>query len=128
MSDFLMSQRELAKWAERLAADDWGRQTWESIALGVSCGALWLLCILVLVGCLVPPIRRRIHSWTGIYLPWNIAIAALIITNLVGIMGHPAIFSSGVVAYWINTTVPASVLEPLAEALDFLAFAGWFRL
>lgn len=124
----LMNARELAKWTERLAADDWSRQTWENVAMGTLCGAAWLLCICLLVACLVPPLRRKFHSWTGVYLPWNICVALLIITNIVGILGHPAIFSTGAIAYWVNTTVPASVLEPTAKALDFLAFAGWFSL
>lgn len=124
----LMKQHELVKWGERLTSDNWGQQIWESIALGVSCGAAWLLCIGLLVTCLVPPLRRKFHSWTGFYLPWNIFVALFLITNVVGIMGHPALFSSGVIAYWINTAVPESVLEPVASSMDFLAFAGWFSL
>lgn len=128
MSEVLMKSREIVKWSERLAADEWGRQIWENIAMGIVCGAAWLLCIGLLITCLTPPLRRKFHLWTGVYLPWNICVAILIVTNLVGILGHPAIFSSGVIAYWVNKTVPAFVLEPTARALDFLAFAGWFSL
>ncbi len=124
MSDLLMDQSEALKWA-RLTTDDWGSQIWESLALGVSCGALWALCLFILIACLVPPLRRQVHRWTNIYLPWNMSVGIFLIQGIVGIMGYPALFSVGVLAYWINSAVPVWLLEPIAEFSNRLTVIGW---
>jgi len=120
-----MSQRETLKWAEQLSSDPWGQQVWESLALSVGCGLLWVFSLIVLMACLVPQLRRRVHTWTNIYLPWNAAVGIFILQGFAGILGHPAIFSSGVLAYWVNQAIPASLLEPLAEFLNYFTVIGW---
>ncbi|WP_041406460.1 hypothetical protein [Shewanella loihica] len=127
MSDILMNQRELLKWSQRLAEDDWSHQVWENLVFSGACASLWLICIFTLVACLVPPIRRLIHSRTGVYLPWNICVGVWLITGLIGIMGWPSLFTVGVLAYWVNATVPGWLLEPVAEfTQQFFTAAGWF--
>lgn len=125
MSDLIMSQRETLKWAEQLSNDPWGQQVWESLALSVGCGLLWVFSLIVLMACLVPPLRRRVRTWTNIYLPWNAAVGVFILQGFAGILGHPAIFSSGVLAYYVNQAVPVSLLEPLAEFLNYFSVIGW---
>ncbi|WMS85612.1 hypothetical protein [Pleionea litopenaei] len=125
MSDLLMNQRETLKWAERLASDDWGSQVWESLGLGVGCGLLWLFGLFVLMTCLVPPMRRKVHAWTNIYLPWNSCVGIFLLQGIAGIMGHPALFSVGVLAYWINSAIPVWLLEPIAEFSNRLTVIGW---
>lgn len=127
MSDLLMDHQETLKWAERLAADDWGRLVWESLAFSGVCALAWFLCIFILVACLVPPLRRRVHTCTGVYLPWNICVAVYLITGIAGIFGYPAIFSIGALAYLINQTVPVWLLEPVADfSNQWLTVVGWF--
>ena len=125
MSNLTITQREALKWAERLSSYPWGQQVWESLALSVGCGLLWVFSLIILAACFVPPFRRRVHAWTNIYLPWNAAVGVFILQGFAGILGHPAIFSSGVLAYWVNQAVPASLLEPLAEFLNYFTVIGW---
>lgn len=123
-----MDRGETLKWAERIAADDWGRsQVWESLAFSCVCALAWLLCIFILVTCLVPPMRRSLHARTGIYLPWNICVGVYLITCIAGIFGYPAIFSVGALAYLINQAIPSWILEPVADfSNEWLTVVGWF--
>lgn len=125
MSNLLMSQREALKWTETLSSEAWNQQVWESLALSSLYGISWLFSLLLLVVCLVPPMRRKVHCWTNIYLPWNACVGLFIIQGFVGIFGHPALFSSGVLAYWVNQLIPASVLEPTAEFTNYFTVIGW---
>lgn len=124
----LMNPNELEKWRELLAADDWSNKVWESVIFSSTCGLLWLLCISALVICLVPPLRRKVHDGTNVYLHWQWSLGIFIATNIVGILGWPVIFSVGVIAYWINTLVPASILEPVAQFFTYLSFTGWLTI
>jgi hypothetical protein len=127
MSNLLMSQREALKWADRLATDEWGRLVWESLAFSGVCALAWLFCIFVLVACLVPQLRRLVHAWTGVYLPWNICVGVYLLTGIAGIFGYPALFSVGALAYLINQAVPVWILEPMADfSNQWLTIVGWF--
>ena len=119
-----MNQKEILKWS-RLTEEEWGSQIFESLTLGLSCGALWLFSIFILLACLLPPLRRRVHYISGVYLPWNICVGVFLLQGIAGIMGYPALFSVGVLAYWINSAVPAWILVPTAEFLDHMTLIGW---
>jgi len=125
-SDWGMRTGEMIRWANKLESG-WDLNVWKSLFLSGGLIALWLLFIsLALIG-FISPLRRRWATFSGVTVTPMHGLTSFVISALVFSLTHAAIFGEGLIAYWINTTLPPEVVEALAStSFKYLSLVGWF--
>lgn len=124
---WLMEKREELLWAGRLAADDWSWTVWKSLFFSGGLIALWLLFLFFTVVGVIPRLRRWWCGITGLSISPGHGLASFLCSALTFSLTHSVIFSVGVIAYWLNSVIPAYTMESLSEfSFKWLSVVGWF--
>lgn len=119
--NWLMMPSEAARWGNRLEAGA-DLQVFQSLALSGAWIALWFGLILLTVVGFIPFLRRGIVK----RMSPGLSVFTFLAASLVGAIAHSAIFSSGVIAYWVNQSLPAGQLETISKwTFTYLTFFGW---
>lgn len=94
----MISSRDMALWGSRLAADDWAWVTWKYLLGTTALVALWALFMFVFISILLPNRFLNMPKNTSVF-------AAFIMTWLVAIMAHGAVFGAGPYGYVLQSSL-----------------------
>lgn len=111
MADLVLTSSEMAKWGQRLAADDWAWVTWKWLLGDTALILLWLLFVFALIQMIVPWSRRRIVAMTGRSVDGRSIFAGVVVTWLAGTFAHAALFGSGPYGYWLQSWLGESTFQ-----------------
>ncbi len=124
--NWLMSNREAVLWADRVAAEDWTWPIWKSVFFSSGLIALWLVFVCLAIIGLIPHLRRSWAALTGFTVAPIQGLGLFLCSAFIFSLTHAVIFSTGVIAFWLNTALPADLLETLSEfSYKWLSVIGW---
>lgn len=121
--NWLMLPGEAAKWSHRLTGD-WPLIVWKSLALSSCFITLYVGLLYLMVVGLTPALRRPFSRKNLNMTPVH-SMLFLFLATTVASFTHSVVFSTGVIAYWVNESLPAGQLEAISKwTFSYLTFWG----
>lgn len=120
-NNWLMMPSEAARWSDRLA-NGMDSQVWESIAFSGFWIGLWLVLLILTVVGFIPFLKKGILK----RMSPSLSVFTFLGASFVATLTHSAVFSAGVIAYWVNQSLPTSQMEVISKwTFTYLTFFGW---
>lgn len=115
MADLVLTSSEMAKWGQRLAADDWAWVTWKWLLGNSALILIWIVFVVALLQLLHPRSRQRVARYTGRTVDGSSVFTGVVLTWLAGTFAHGALFGAGPYGYWLQTWLGESTFQDVAE-------------
>ncbi|MFA0809391.1 hypothetical protein [Microbulbifer epialgicus] len=113
--EITLSASDLSKWADKLAAEDWSFSTWKYLLGDAALIGLWGIFLVTLIALLLPHSRKRLAIGSRMNINLGTIFSAFIITWIVGIFGHGAMFGPGPYSYWLYQFLGADLFTSLSD-------------